>query len=360
MTLHEIMDSAPAGPGEGMEPIPIEMAEYLVAMAGRAPSLHNTQPWQFGIDQYTIELYADPGRKLHTDPVGRQMVISCGAALFGLRLAVRSLGYQPVVTLLPQSRSLRLLARVRLGAADPMTSAERALLEAVPHRHTHRGSFTPDPFPDGLLARLQHDAVAEGATLAIIDSERALSRLLATVGATHRRQDLSPVSRADMRRWTRSGDNPARDGVPARAFPASPLRGPGRLPQRDFDLGRGIGLLAGEDSPAAARGTPIDGLSPVETTAPAATAALFTVGDGRTDWLRTGQALYRLLLDAASQWVFASLYSQPLEAAGLRQQIKASLNLLGAPQMLLQFGVSRSTLATSRRPVAEIIRSRKK
>jgi hypothetical protein len=29
------------------------------------------------------------------------MLISCGAALFGLRLAVRSLGYLPVVELLP-------------------------------------------------------------------------------------------------------------------------------------------------------------------------------------------------------------------------------------------------------------------
>lgn len=42
---------------------------------------------------------------------------------------------------------------------------------------------------------------------------------------------------------------------------------------------------------------------------PAATAVLLTVGDGRADWLRAGQALHRLPAHAGSKWVFASLHS---------------------------------------------------
>ena len=75
------------------------------------------------------------------DPVGREMLISCGAALFGLRLAVRSLGYLPVIELFPDPARLRLLARVRLGGGGAVTGAERRMLEAIPHRHTHRGPF---------------------------------------------------------------------------------------------------------------------------------------------------------------------------------------------------------------------------
>src|SRR5215468_1426738 len=74
-------------------PIPAGQAGYLIATAARAPSVHNTQPWRFRVGEYVIELYADPGRKLRVDRAGREMLISCGAALFGLRLAVRSLGY---------------------------------------------------------------------------------------------------------------------------------------------------------------------------------------------------------------------------------------------------------------------------
>src|SRR5437762_6063553 len=133
-------------------PIPAGRADYLIATAARAPSVHNTQPWRFRVGQYVIELYADPGRKLRVDPAGREMLISCGAALFGLRLAVRSLGYLPRVELLPDPAQLRLLARVRLGTAEPMTGRERQLLEALPHRHTHRGPFAPGPLPTGLVA----------------------------------------------------------------------------------------------------------------------------------------------------------------------------------------------------------------
>lgn len=63
----------------------------------------------------------------------------------------------------------------------------------------------------------------------------------------------------------------------------------------------------------------------------------------------------RLLLHAASRWVFAALYTQPLEAAATRTLIKTSLALPGSPQVLLQLGVARATQATARRPAAELL-----
>ena len=328
-------------------PIPADQANYLIATAARAPSVHNTQPWRFKISEYAIELYSDSDRKLSVDPAGREMLISCGAALFGLRLAVRSLGYLPVVELLPDPARLRLLARVELGAAVPISGAERQLLEAVPHRHTHRGPFAPGPLPAGLLAGLQHDALAEGATLALVKPGIAYQQLADIVGAVGRRQDRDPAARAEVLRWSRAMASPARDGIPAQAFPGQafpaqairPWAGcqPGRLRQRDFDLGRGLGLLATGGGPVAA------------------TAVLVTPGDGRADWLRAGEALHRVLAHAASRWVFASLHTQPLEAAAIRSLIRARLALTGAPQMLLQLGLARTTQATARLPLAELI-----
>ena len=85
------------------------------------------------------------------------------------------------------------------------------------------------------------------------------------------------------------------------------------------------------------------------------TAVLITRDDGRADWLRAGQALHRLLADAAGSWVFASLYTQPLEADAIRTLIRERLALHGAPQMLLQLGVTHTTQATARRPPADLI-----
>jgi hypothetical protein len=127
------------------------------------------------------------------------------------------------------------------------------------------------------------DATTEGATLAVIDLDHADRKLAALMATASRDQDLDPVSRAEVMRWTRDASSQARDGVPAHAFPAQPDRSPGRhgpglLPQRDFDLGRGLGLLTAGGPSAAV------------------TAVLVTAGDGEEDWLRTGQALNRLLL----------------------------------------------------------------
>ena len=324
----------------GALPVLADRAEYLIATAAQAPSVHNTQPWRFRVGPSAIELYCDPGRKLRVDPAGREMLVSCGAALFGLRLAIRSLGYRPVVQILPDPNRLRLLARVTADGAEPMTAMEREML-AVLHRHTHRGAFAPGPLPAGLVAGLQHDARAEGATLALVEPGPAYAQLAAIVSASGRRLDLDPRARAEVRRWSRTMGSPARDCIPAHAFQAttgrSSGRQAGRLRQRDFDQGRGLGRL---DS---------DGI------ALAVTAVLLTTGDSRADWLRAGQALYRLLLHAATRWVFASLYTQPLEAAAIRTLIRDRLALPGAPQMLMQLGLAHTTHATARRAPGELI-----
>ena len=70
---------------------PEQVAGYVVAEAVWAPSVNNTQPWWFLADGPQISLYADADRGLPAaDPDGREMLISCGAALFNARLALRS------------------------------------------------------------------------------------------------------------------------------------------------------------------------------------------------------------------------------------------------------------------------------
>jgi nitroreductase len=311
-------------------------ARFLITTAARAPSVHNTQPWRFRVSPEAVELWCDPGRKLKADPAGREMLISCGAALFGLRLAIRSLGYLPATELLPDPARPRLLARVSPGAAVPAGEWHRRLLEAVPHRHTHRGAFTPGPLPTGLVVGLQHDAVAEGAALALVEDGLAYQRLAVLAAAAARRAGPDPLVRAEIRRWTRGPASTARDGVPAVAFTTRQRRRAGTLPQRDFDLGRRLGRLHGDDEP------------------PPVTAVLLTNRDSRASWLQAGQALQRLLLHAATKWVFASLQTQPLENAATRSLIRDRLALTGRPQMLMQFGLAATAAATARREVEEL------
>jgi nitroreductase len=330
-------------PPTGAVALTPDQVAFLVATAGRAPSVHNTQPWRFRVHETGLDLYADRGRRLRAiDPEGREMLISCGAAVFGLRLGIRHLGYRATVELLPDPSRPSLLARVRLGRQAPLSHEEWEMLAAVPHRHTHRGPFSLEPIPAGLLPRLQHDAIAEGATLVLVD-ERSRARLRGLVEAAARWQQRNPMVRDELRNWTRGRGSDARDGVPAHAYTAPP-DGPeppagwdGALTPRDFDQGRGEGQLEADGLP------------------PAATAILLTAGDTPTDWLRAGQALNRVLVHAASTWVFAALNSQPMESPPLRTLVRSRLFLPGAPQMLLEFGRAHTAAATARRPVGDLI-----
>ena len=62
-----------------------------------------------------------------------------------------------------------------------------------------------------------------------------------------------------------------------------------------------------------------------------------------------------MLLHAASDWVFASMNTEPLEFAPIRSLVRSGLGLAGVPQMVLQFGRVHTTLATARRPPAEVL-----
>src|SRR5437868_10114880 len=73
-----------------------------VEAATWAPSLHNTQPWSFTIDGDQVGVRPDLDRLLPlADQGGRQMLISCVAAIFNLRTSLGAAGRLAVTELLP-------------------------------------------------------------------------------------------------------------------------------------------------------------------------------------------------------------------------------------------------------------------
>src|SRR5436305_2280585 len=66
--------------------------------AGSAPSVHNTQPWRWRTRSAALELWADRGRQLRvSDPDGRMLTLSCGAALHHAVVALAVQGLRGVV-----------------------------------------------------------------------------------------------------------------------------------------------------------------------------------------------------------------------------------------------------------------------
>jgi nitroreductase len=190
---------------EGVRRLDASTLETIIATAGRAPSVHNTQPWRFRVTDAAIEVYADATRQLRVlDPSGREMLISCGAALFGLRLAVHHAGFRPVVESLPRWPRLDLVARVHLGAPATAGPGERQLRAAIWRRHTHRGPFAPEPLPSGLLGALRRDAEAEEAALLVV-ADRGAALLGQLVAAADAEQSRDPALTGETLAWRDRG-----------------------------------------------------------------------------------------------------------------------------------------------------------
>ena len=281
----------------------------LMHDADAAPSVLNTKPWKFEkVTDNRIELRPDWTRHLKViDPRHRELVISCGAALFNLRMAIRVTGHDAVVWLLPDQQPGEarecahcgrccgvgdMLASVEIitRRAHPVTVAEQRLYESIPLRHTIREPFSRH-IPMSVLAAMIEAARKEGARARLLHRADA-RRLLRSAALTEQVLRGDEAYLAELRGWT--GGN-ARGGVgvpsgefgPEAAFPRHP-------PVRDLGIAWGP-------------------RTHVRFERKAQLIALETDTDKPSDWLRAGQALQRLLLTVTYYGGQASFLTQQLE-----------------------------------------------
>lgn len=315
-----------------------ELAREVVSLARLAPSVHNTQPWLWYGEGDVLELWADRERALGVlDPSGRQLVLSCGASLLHARLAVRGLGRECTVELLPNPSQPDHLATLHLGGELAATPDELELAAAAPDRHTARGPFDPRPVPEDARERLVAAATAEGAHLHLVpDEDRVVLAVL--LAQAEEREAAEPEYREELRAWVRNDDS-SPDGVPR--------------------------LAAGE-SDAAARATDLTlrdfGVHPAAEESPGARpeverpllAVLLTDGDTPADWLTAGSALARVLLVGAVEGIAASPLNQVIDKPRSRALLQQELRLLTSPQMVLRMGYG-SGPGAPRRDVDDVL-----
>ncbi len=309
----------------------------IVESAAAAPSIHNTQPWQFAVAaDDLLEIRADPDRALWVgDPRGRALYLSCGAALLNVRTAIRMTGFNPLVWPLPQPEfAPTVIAAIQAGPGRPPTLGERELYQAIWQRHTDRGPFTAELITQSQRAALEQAASREHATLRMLTKPDAVTVLrLAAEASAELADDVD--HRIELQRWIAAGNRD--DGIPADALPSAPSQAPG--PVR--------GDLAAA-SPAVSRPTATYEESPQ-------LAVLTTAGDEAPDWLRAGQALQRVLLTATSCGLSASFLYQSIELRDMRRESAPAWPWNENPQMVIRLGYGKEIAATPRRTVDDVL-----
>ena len=181
----------------------------------RAPSVYNSQPWRWRISPTDgVDLFADPDRHLMAiDLDGRDVLLSCGAALHHLVVALAGLGWSARIDRFPDPENTHHLARVRPSTATaPLDTA--ALAQAIPRRRTDRRRLSAEPVDEGLRAILLEHAASCGAELHVVAGSAARQRLIEVIAHSASLQRQQWV----MRRSWRGG----RVGTPPRATGSNP------------------------------------------------------------------------------------------------------------------------------------------
>ena len=324
-------------PHNGM---PFEKIEFLLKYAILAPSTHNTQPWSFRIIDDVVELHADKTRSLSViDPNNREMVISCGCALFHLNLAMRYFGYKAEEKILPDPQNPDFIASIKLNGKHKPTSEEKELFKAIQNRVTNRLPFDETKVEDSLLDYITDIAKKNKSWLHIIKEGEKKNALSDLISKGDKIQMKDKKFRKELVKWIRSSKSKSRDGIPAYGYGHSDLKSSLRtLVIRTFDVGNGE---AAKDHQLAA-GSPI-------------LVVLGTKTDEIKDWILAGKTLAHILLAASSQNLWASFFGQPVEVPELRPKVLEIIEKEGFAQIVLRMGHGDTTAHTFRRDVNDVL-----
>ena len=316
--------------------------EEMVGFATRAPSVHNTQPWLWRTSAEGLELFADWSRQLsRADPDGRDVLVSCGAALHHLWVAAAALGWTAHVEHTDPSYP-RLLASVRFTRRDASAEAGQGLSRLLA-RQTDRRQFASWPVPQEQLQSLRVDRQPVGRHRDPGDGRSGA----AAPAPAHGGGGRAPATRPRLR--DRAGHLGARAGT--RRRPRRQRAGRGRP-----DPGRSTRWSRSGSRPGRLVDERRDPLP-----SPPGILVIATSSDDVLSRVRAGEALSAVWLDATGRGLVGVPLSQATEVdnAGCCSSRVVSWDDRACPQILFCVGwpqADRSPLPhTPRRPVTQVM-----
>jgi hypothetical protein len=286
-------------------------------VAGRAPSIHNTQPWRMVVDGPVLDVYLEPSRRLpELDPDGHMMLVSCGAAVHYAQVALAADGWQTEIDR-PAGTTDGLLARVRIiGRAEADPVAVRRLA-AVDRRRTDRRPVPAEPVPAAALAAIVAAVTDAGLQLHVLRPEQVVD-LAAAVDRAMRAEGTDDRQMAELADWV-GGVRTDGTGIPGAAIPSQPPQT--TVPGRDFGVAGTLPPGAGHDESARY-------------------AVVYGTGDTPMYWLKAGEALAAAWLDAVDQGLTLLPFSAPAEISSTRLMLQRLVSYIGYPYLVVRLGVA--------------------
>ena len=318
--------------------VDIDVLTAAVQLACRAPSLHNSQPWQWVAEGVGLHLYIDRSRILpSTDKSGREAHIGCGAVLDHLCVAMAAAGWTADVDRFPDPNNPGHLASLDFTPMNRVTDQHRHRANAIRHRRTDRLPFAAPRNWESFEPRLRDAVVAGTVQLDVIAGELR-PELARASRLTESLRQYDSSYHAELSWWT--GHFETSDGIP-RSSLVSAAEGD------RVDVGRAFPVSPHDERPA--------GIGQDQS----AVLVLSTDGDSRDDALRCGEALSAVLLECTLAGMATCTLSHLTELQSSRHLIGTLTGRAAVPQLLIRVGEAHVggevPPVTPRRPIRDVL-----
>jgi hypothetical protein len=319
----------------------IQVLKKALLLACRAPSVHNSQPWCWVSEGAALQLFVDRRRWVHSaDRSGREAILSCGAVLDHLRIAMVASGWQANIDRFPNPNNLDHLASIDFSPLKLVTEAQHQRAEAILQRRTDRlplGRPTYWPSFEPLLRSCVDESIAMLDVLS--DEVRAELAEASQLTEALRRDDAS--YHAELQWWT--SPFALSEGVPPDALASASER------QR-VDVARDFPARSYAERRAEVG---VDWSKIL---------VLSTAGDTRAEVLRCGEALSTVLLECTMAGMATCTLTHLIELDDSRDIVRRLIGERGEPQVLIRAGIAppmeELPAATPRRPLHEVLEIR--
>jgi hypothetical protein len=313
-----------------------EIVKDAVSLACRAPSLHNSQPWQWVIEHGVLQLFLDPTRVLDYDQSRREALLGCGAALHHLRVAMAASGWQAKIKRFPDPDDLDHIASLEFTPMDHVSENDRRRADAILMRRTDRLPFSGLMDWELVEPMLYKVVDTDAVRLDVMPDDLRPQLAEASQIATSLRL-YDSAYHTELGWWT--GEFRASDGIPYASLVSA-------AEADRVDVGRHFPLRNGGERRVE---VPEDHAKIV---------LLSTDTDSRADALASGEALSAVLLECAMAGLATCTLTHITEVRTTRELVAKLLSSDCQPQVLIRVGMAPAMEnlppITPRRPLADV------
>ena len=177
---------------------PSKKINEILRFATLAANGHNTQPWQFRVQDTTIEIHPDTSRRLSVvDPHDREHWISLGCALENLVIAAGASGYASEV-IYPDEKRKFIIVELKSDAI-----INNVLFDAIPVRQSTRSEYSGEVVPPDLLTQVHATVTESGVELLFIEGKNEIETALEYVNEGNLKQYADEAFLEELIQWLR-------------------------------------------------------------------------------------------------------------------------------------------------------------